>query len=82
MILHAMFENGAVTVRDLDRYIRDDVERVGQKLRDVDKKLRQAMEDQVRSRSRYGPLGMRLISGLSLESVAILSAGTCSRRRG
>jgi transcriptional activator SPT7 len=47
MVLHAVFENGAASVRDLDRYIRDDIERVGQKLRDVDRKLRQAMEDQV-----------------------------------
>ncbi len=47
MILHAFFENGGISVHDLDRYVRDDVERVGVKLRDVDKKLRQAMEDQV-----------------------------------
>ncbi|KAF8873938.1 hypothetical protein BD779DRAFT_1568335 [Infundibulicybe gibba] len=39
IILHTLFESGASRIQDLERYIRDDVERYGARLGDLEKKL-------------------------------------------
>ncbi len=43
-----MHESGDMGVKELDRYLREDIDRLGQKLRDVERRLRQAVQEQVR----------------------------------
>ena len=42
IILHTLFENGTTEIKQLDRYIKDDVEQYGSKLSDLSKKMQQA----------------------------------------
>lgn len=50
IILHTLTESGVPTVRDLDSYIRDDVERYGGRLSDLERKLSNAWQEEVRNR--------------------------------
>jgi hypothetical protein len=43
--------NGNVSLSELDEYVQDDVFKYGAKLEDMNKKLRQALEEQVRRRA-------------------------------
>ncbi|KAJ1962248.1 Transcriptional activator spt7 [Dispira parvispora] len=42
IIAHALFENGLEQLGDLERYLRDDIERLGPKLQDLQRKLEHA----------------------------------------
>ncbi|KAJ1660607.1 Transcriptional activator spt7 [Dispira simplex] len=42
LIAHALFENGLEQLGDLERYLRDDIERLGPKLQDLQRKLEHA----------------------------------------
>jgi hypothetical protein len=46
--------NGNVTTRELDDYVQDDIFRYGAKLDDMHKKLRQALDEQVRENTHSG----------------------------
>lgn len=48
-MLHTLLESGVPEVRRLDAYIRDDVERYGSRLTDLERKLHNAWEDEVRN---------------------------------
>ncbi|KAF9017827.1 hypothetical protein BDZ89DRAFT_1165526 [Hymenopellis radicata] len=39
IILHTLFESGVTRIQDLERYVKDDVERYGSRLGDLEKKL-------------------------------------------
>lgn len=39
IILHTLFESGVTRIQDLERYVKDDVERHGSRLNDLEKKL-------------------------------------------
>ncbi|KAG8907063.1 Transcriptional activator spt7 [Tulasnella sp. 403] len=47
IILHTLFENGTLEIQELERYIKDDVERYGYKISELERKLTQAYNDQV-----------------------------------
>ena len=47
IILHVLFENGAIAPETLEGYIRDDVDRSAAKITDLLKKTRQAYVDVV-----------------------------------
>lgn len=47
IILHTLSESGIPEVRRLDAYIRDDVERYGGRLVDLERKLNNAWQDEV-----------------------------------
>ncbi|KAF8608459.1 hypothetical protein BDV93DRAFT_487136 [Ceratobasidium sp. AG-I] len=46
IILHSLAEHGISEVQDLERYIKDDVERYGSRLQDLERKLVQAYDEQ------------------------------------
>jgi len=52
MILHALYENGGLAPSDIESHIKDDIEKEGVKLVDMDKKMGQAYKDIV---SRHRP---------------------------
>lgn len=52
IILHALFESGTTEVQDLERYIKDDVERYGGRLSELDRKLDTAYQEQVHNLTR------------------------------
>ena len=45
MILHALYENGGLAPSDIESHIKDDIEKDGVKLVDMDKKMSQAYKD-------------------------------------
>jgi transcriptional activator SPT7 len=45
MILHALYENGGLAPSDIESHIKDDIEKEGIKLVDMDKKMGQAYKD-------------------------------------
>ncbi|KAG9050026.1 Transcriptional activator spt7 [Tulasnella sp. UAMH 9824] len=45
IILHTLFENGTMEVQELERYIKEDVERYGNKITELEKKLSQAYRE-------------------------------------
>ncbi|CED84338.1 Histone acetyltransferase SAGA/ADA, catalytic subunit PCAF/GCN5 and related proteins [Phaffia rhodozyma] len=45
MILHALFENGTTKVEQLERHVREDIERYGAKISDLAKKMQQAYDE-------------------------------------
>jgi len=45
MILHALYENGGLAPSDIESHIKDDIEKEGVKLVDMDKKMSQAYKD-------------------------------------
>jgi len=45
MILHALYENGRLAPSDIESHIKDDIEKEGVKLVDMDKKMGQAYRD-------------------------------------
>ena len=45
MILHALYENGGLAPSDIESHIKDDIEKEGVKLVDMDKKMGQAYKD-------------------------------------
>jgi hypothetical protein len=47
MILHALYENGGLAPSDIESHIKDDIEKEGIKLVDMDKKMGQAYKDVV-----------------------------------
>jgi transcriptional activator SPT7 len=47
LILHTLFEHGAPDVQTLERYITDDVERYGNKLSELERKLQVAYQEQL-----------------------------------
>lgn len=47
IVLHALFENGTLEVQEMERYIKDDVERYGNKISELERKLAQTYNDQV-----------------------------------
>lgn len=47
LIRHTLSESGIPEVRRLDGYIRDDVERYGTRLGDIERKLNNAWQDEV-----------------------------------
>jgi transcriptional activator SPT7 len=47
IILHTLFEHGTTKVQDLERYITDDVEKYGNKLSELERKLQAAYQEQV-----------------------------------
>lgn len=49
MILHALYENGGLAPADIEAHIKDDIEKEGAKLADMDKKVTQAYMDVVSS---------------------------------
>ena len=50
IILHTLFESGITHIRDLERYITDDVTRYGTRLSELEKKLTNAYNEVVRKR--------------------------------
>jgi hypothetical protein len=55
MILHALYENGGLAPSDIESHIKDDIEKEGIKLVDMDKKMGQAYKDIV-SHHRHSSL--------------------------
>ncbi|KDQ11985.1 hypothetical protein BOTBODRAFT_34839 [Botryobasidium botryosum FD-172 SS1] len=47
IILHTLFEHGTTEVSELEKYIKDDVERYGGRLLELDRKLSQNYQDQL-----------------------------------
>ncbi|KAG8996893.1 Transcriptional activator spt7 [Tulasnella sp. 427] len=45
ILLHTLFENGTMEVQELERYIKEDVERYGNKITELEKKLSQAYRE-------------------------------------
>jgi len=45
MILHALYENGGLAPSDIESHIKDDIEKEGVKLVEMDKKMGQAYKD-------------------------------------
>jgi hypothetical protein len=45
MILHALYENGGLAPSDIESHIKDDIEKEGVKLVDMDKRMGQAYKD-------------------------------------
>jgi hypothetical protein len=45
MILHALYENGGLAPSDIESHIKDDIEKEGIKLVDMEKKMGQAYKD-------------------------------------
>lgn len=48
IILHTLFESGITHIRDIERYITEDVVRYGNRLTDLEKKLVNAYREVVR----------------------------------
>ncbi|KAH7334716.1 hypothetical protein B0J17DRAFT_88252 [Rhizoctonia solani] len=49
IVLHALAEHGISEVQDLERYIKDDVERYGTRLQDMERKLVHAYDEQTQA---------------------------------
>ncbi|KAG8965276.1 Transcriptional activator spt7 [Tulasnella sp. 419] len=49
IVLHTLFENGTTEIQELERHIKDDIERYGTKLLDLERKLEHAYREQVES---------------------------------
>ncbi len=47
ILLHSLFENGTLHVQDLERYIKEDIERYGNKISDLERKLTQVYNESV-----------------------------------
>ncbi|KAG9036544.1 Transcriptional activator spt7 [Tulasnella sp. JGI-2019a] len=45
IILHTLFENGTMETQELERYIKEDVERYGSKIHDIEKKFAQTYQE-------------------------------------
>lgn len=62
--------NGNATTRELDDYVQDDIFRYGAKLDDMHKKLRQALDEQVRENTHsgaYSAANSKLLDDLQVE---------------
>ncbi|KAG8948806.1 Transcriptional activator spt7 [Tulasnella sp. 424] len=57
ILLHTLFENGTMEVQELERYIKEDVERYGNKITELEKKLSQAYRE-----VELGPIDDALVS--------------------
>lgn len=44
-MLHTLFENGTMETQELERYIKDDVERYGSKISDIERKFTQTYHE-------------------------------------
>jgi len=56
MILHALYENGGLAPSDIESHIKDDIEKEGIKLVDMDKKMGQAYRDIVSDDRHSSPV--------------------------
>lgn len=56
MILHALYENGGLAPSDIESHIKDDIEKEGIKLVDMDKKMGQAYKDIVSHHRSSSPI--------------------------
>jgi hypothetical protein len=58
MILHALYENGGLAPSDIESHIKDDIEKEGIKLVDMDKKMGQAYKDIVSHHRSSSPISV------------------------